>query len=160
MRNLRFALGCLVATGIVVVPFGTAVADRLPGSDHGGLAESATLLGANQVPAVTTPGSGTAQVTINPGHDELCFQITVSNLTGPPLAAHIHQGPAGTNGPIVVPFVPVPFKFSANGTAQGCVSVADPLLNEIRSDPGGFYVNVHTAMHPGGEVRGQLTMGQ
>jgi hypothetical protein len=160
MRNLRFALGCLVATGIVVGPFGTAFADRLPGSDHGGLAESATLLGANQVPAVATPGSGTAQVTINPGRDELCFQITVSDLTGPPLAAHIHQGPAGTNGPIVVPFVPDPFAFSPNGTAQGCVSVADSLLNQIRSDPGGFYVNVHTKMHPGGEVRGQLTMGQ
>jgi hypothetical protein len=102
-------------------------------------------------------------VTINPGHDELCFQITVSDLTGPPLAAHIHQGPAGTNGGIVVPFVPDPFAFSPpgspNATAQGCVSVADSLLNQIRSDPGGFYVNVHTAKNPAGEVRGQLTMG-
>jgi hypothetical protein len=159
MRNLRFALGCLVATGIVVVPFGNAFADRLPGSDHGGLAESATLLGANQAPAVATSGSGTARVTINPGHDELCFQVTVSDLTSPAIAAHIHQGPAGTNGPIVVPFVP-PFAFSTNGTSQGCVSVADSLLNKIRSDPGGFYVNVHTTMHPGGEVRGQLTMGR
>src|SRR5262245_12799476 len=118
MRNLRVALGCLVAAGIVLVPFGSAVADRLPGSDHGGLPESATLLGANQVPPVTTAGSGTAQVTINPGHDELCFQVTVSNLSGPPLAAHIHQGPAGTNGNIVVPFVP-PFAFSPTGSPTG-----------------------------------------
>jgi Cu/Zn superoxide dismutase len=164
MRNLRVILGCLVATGIVVGPFGTAFADRLPGSDHGGLPESATLLGANQVPAVTTAGSGTGQVTINPGHDELCFHITVSNLTGPPLAAHIHKGSAGTNGGIVVPFVPAVTTFSppdsVSATAQGCVTVADPLLNEIRSDPAGFYINVHTALHPGGEVRGQLTMGQ
>ena len=158
MRNLRFVLGCLVLVGIVGAPIGNAFADRLPGSDHGGLAESATLLGANQVPAVPTSGSGTAEVTINPGHDELCFQVTVSNLSGPPLFAHIHRGPAGTNGPIVVPFVP-PFAFSATGTAQGCVSVADSLLNDIRSDPGGFYVNVHTAQHLAGEVRGQLTMG-
>jgi hypothetical protein len=110
-------------------------------------------------PVVDSSGSGTAQLTINPGHDELCFQITVSNLTGPPIAAHIHQGPAGTNGPVVVPFVPVPFTFS-NGTAQGCVSVADTLLNQILSDPTGFYVNVHTPMHPLGEIRGQLTKGQ
>ena len=158
MRNLRFALGCLIVTGMTVVPVGSAVADRLPASDLGGLAQSATLLGANSVPAIATPGSGTAQVTINPGHDELCFQVTVSNLSGPPLFAHIHRGPAGTNGPIVVPFVP-PFAFSATGTAQGCVSVADSLLNDIRSDPGGFYVNVHTAQHLGGVVRGQLTMG-
>ena len=162
MRNLRFALGCLIVTGMTVVPVGSAVADRLPASDHGGLAQSATLLGANSVPAVATSGSGTAQVTINPGHDELCFQVSVSNLTTPAFATHIHRGPAGTNGPIVVPFVP-PFAFSTNGTSQttqGCVSVADALLNEIRSDPGGFYVNVHTPTHPGGEVRGQLTMGQ
>jgi hypothetical protein len=158
MRKLRFAFGCLIATGMAVVPFGSAVADRLPGSDLGGLPESATLLAANQVPPVATGGSGTAQVTINPGHDELCFVVTVSHLSGPPLAAHIHKGPAGTNGPIVVPFVP-PFAFS-NGTAKGCVTVADSLLNDIRSDPAGFYVNVHTAMHLGGEVRGQLTKGQ
>ena len=157
MRGLRFVLGCAVAV-VVALPVGTAVADRLPGSDHGGLPESATLLGANQVPPVATAGSGTAQITINPGHDEICFTVTVSDLTGPALAAHIHRGPAGTNGPIVVPFVP-PFAFSATGTAQGCVSVADSLLNNIRSDPGGFYVNVHTAQHLGGEVRGQLTTG-
>jgi hypothetical protein len=157
MRGLRFVLGCAVAV-VVALPVGTAVADRLPGSDHGGLPESATLLGANQVPPVATAGSGTAQITINPGHDEICFTVTVSHLTGPALAAHIHRGSAGTNGPIVVPFVP-PFAFSATGTAQGCVSVADSLLNDIRSDPGGFYVNVHTAQHLGGEVRGQLTMG-
>ena len=158
MRGLRFALGCAVATTVAAVLVGPAVADRLPGSDQGGLPQSATLVGANQVPPVATAGSGTAHITINSGHDELCFQVTVSNLSGPPLFAHLHRGPAGTNGPIVVPFVP-PFAFSATGTAQGCVSVADSLLNDIRSDPGGFYVNVHTAQHLGGEVRGQLTTG-
>jgi hypothetical protein len=99
MRGRRFALGCAVAISVVALPVGTAVGDRLPGSDHGGLPASATLLGANQVPPVATAGSGTAQITINPGHDELCFQVTVSNLTGRALAAHIHRGPAGTNGP-------------------------------------------------------------
>jgi hypothetical protein len=158
MRKLHFAFGCLVATGMALVPFDNAFADRLPGSDHGGLAESAVLVGANQVPPVATAGSGTAQVTINPGHDELCFVVAVSGLTGPAVAAHIHHGPAGVNGPIVVPFDP-PFAFT-NGTLQGCVSVADSLLNEIRSDPGAFYVNVHTPLHLGGEVRGQLVAGQ
>src|SRR5262249_28452621 len=156
MRNLRIVLGCLVSIGMVVVPTANAVADRLPGSDHGGIRESATLLGANQVPPVATAGSGTAMVTINPGHDEVCFRITVSGLSGPPIGAHIHEGLSGTNGNIVVPFVG-PFAFSADGTAQGCVSVDASLLNQIRSDPGGFYVNVHTHDHQAGEVRGQLT---
>jgi hypothetical protein len=75
-------------------------------------------------------------------------------MSSPVIAAHIHRGAAGTNGPIVVPFVA-----PTTGMSQGCVSVADALLNEIRSDPGGFYVNVLTTAHPGGEIRGQLTRG-
>jgi hypothetical protein len=115
--------------------------------------ESAVLLAANQVPPVHTAGSGTAQITINPGHDELCFHVTVTNLSGPVLASHIHEGAAGTNGPIVIPFP------GATGKTDfaGCVTVADKLLNQVRSDPSGFYVNVHTPAHLGGEVRGQLS---
>jgi Cu/Zn superoxide dismutase len=127
----------VAVTGMVVVPFGTAVAERLPGSDHGGLAESATLLASNT--PLDLPGSGTAQITINPGQDEVCFHITVSNLTGQAIAAHIHK----------------------NGSTQGCVTVMDrSLLNQIISDPAGFYVNVHTFQHQSGEIRGQLTKGQ
>ena len=59
MRGLRFALGCAVATTVAAVLVGPAVADRLPGSDQGGLPQSATLVGANQVPPVATAGSGT-----------------------------------------------------------------------------------------------------
>jgi hypothetical protein len=145
-------LGGVAVIGLALVPVGTAVADRLPGSDHGGMPESAALLAANQVPPVDTAGSGTAQITINPGHDELCFHVTVTNLSSPVIASHIHQGAAGTNGPIVIPFP------GASGNEfAGCVTVADTLLNQVRSDPSGFYVNVHTTAHPGGEVRGQLS---
>src|SRR5712691_4667698 len=134
MRAIRFAVGCAAAVGMALVPLGTAVADRLPGSDHGGLPESATLLGANQVPPVSSPGSGAAQITLNFGHDELCYHVTVTNLSSPVIAAHIHQGLAGTNGPIVIPFAA-----PTTGESEGCVTVADLLLNELRSDPSGFY---------------------
>jgi CHRD domain len=155
MRAMRFVVGCAVAVGMATIPLGTAVADRLPGSDHGGFPESTTLLGANQVPPVTTPGSGTAEITINLGHDELCYHVTVSGLTTPVLASHIHHGTAGTNGPVVIPF---PNAAGSNNFA-GCVTVDDTLLNQVRSDPSDFYVNVHTTKNPGGEVRGQLGAG-
>jgi hypothetical protein len=96
------------------------------------------------------PRGVVAQVRRNPTR-----RVTVSDMSSPVIAAHIHRGAAGTNGPIVVPFVA-----PTTGMSQGCVSVADALLNEIRSDPGGFYVNVHTTAHPGGEIRGKLTRDQ
>jgi hypothetical protein len=132
----------------------TAGAERLPGSDHGGLPESAALTGANQVPPVATSGSGTAKVTLNPGQDEVCFRLSVSDLSSTAIAAHIHRGSAVVNGPIVVGLAaPV------NGSSEGCRSVSHSLLNQLRSDPSGFYVNVHTTKFPAGEIRGQLSKG-
>jgi hypothetical protein len=154
MHLHRVALACVAMASIVFAWAGGAFADRLPGSDLGGLPESATLSGANQVPPVTTAGTGTANITLNPGHDELCYHVTVSSLSSPVIAAHIHMGPAGTNGPIVIPFAA-----PTTGTSEGCVTISDTLMTELRSDPSGFYVNVHTTAHPGGEVRGQLVGG-
>jgi hypothetical protein len=55
---VRFALGCVVTMGVLIWPLGSAVADRLPGSDHGGLPESDALVGVNQVPPLVTAGFG------------------------------------------------------------------------------------------------------
>ena len=77
-------------------------------------------------------------------------KISVTDLTSPVILAHIHQGAAGTNGPVVVDFMePV------NGLT-GCVHTDASLIKQIRQDPAGFYVNVHTTTFPAGEVRGQL----
>jgi hypothetical protein len=154
MNLRRIVVACVAMATMPVLSAGGAAADRLPGSELGGLPESTTLLGANQVPPVASPGSGTARITLNPGHDELCYQVTVANLSSPVIAAHIHEGPAGTNAPIVIPFVA-----PTTGSSEGCVTISDTLMNGLREDPAGFYVNVHTTAHPGGEVRGQLGRG-
>jgi hypothetical protein len=143
LASVLFAVGSLGATG----PVGATLASA---ASHGGRPLDATLLPGNQVPPTASSGSGTALVTLNQGQGEVCWDISVSELTSSVILAHIHQGAAGTNGPIVVDFMePV------NGL-NGCVHADAALIAEIRTHPADFYVNVHTTMFPAGEVRGQL----
>lgn len=119
---------------------------------QGGRPLSATLSGANEVPPADPDGSGEAFITLNQGEREVCFQLIVSDIA-PATAAHIHEAPAGVNGPIVVPLTP-----PTSGSSSGCVSGVDrDLIKDIRQNPSGFYVNVHNAEFPGGAVRGQLS---
>jgi hypothetical protein len=98
-------------------------------------------------------GFGAANV-IFAGAGQICFGITVFNLSAP-TAAHIHEAEAGSNGPIVVTLT-APAAGSP-GTSSGCVTgVASALMSRIRNTPGNFYVNVHTGQFPGGAIRGQL----
>ena len=65
--------------------------------------------------------------------------------------AHIHKGPAGVAGPVVVPL-----NAPENGFSKGCASVAAETINAILASPAEYYVNVHTTAHPAGAIRGQL----
>jgi len=144
-----FITSLLIIVGVLGVA-GTAYATRATEATHGGKPLHATLLPQNQVPPTASNGSGTALVTLNQGQGEVCWDIAVSNLTSPVILAHIHHGAAGTNGPVVVDFMePV------NGL-NGCVHADAALIKAIRQNPADYYVNVHTTMFPGGEVRGQL----
>jgi hypothetical protein len=98
------------------------------------------------------PGSdlrGTAEVTINLGTSILCWDLEYTT-TEQVTAAHIHEGAAGVNGPIVFGFF--------NTINEGCRSGAPALLAKIAAHPGNYYVNVHTIKHAGGASRGQLTI--
>lgn len=109
--------------------------------------------GAQEVPPNTSPATGTAVFTRTaPG--ELSYTYDYGNLIAGVNGAHIHQAPPGMNGSIVIPLTINP------GTHSGSVSdtaQADPaLLDEICTNPGAFYINIHTDAFPGGEIRGQL----
>jgi hypothetical protein len=111
----------------------------------------ATLDGTQEVPAVATAGSGTAHFDLDPASRVLRWSVTYSGLSGPVTAAHVH-GPAGPghNAGVLIPFT---------GSLQ-----ASPITGEARITPeqhtqlssGQWYVNLHSARHPGGEIRGQI----
>lgn len=150
----------LFATLSLALAVGLLAAALLAGSaaaDHGGIQLSATLTGAAEVPPGDPDGTGSATIVLNHGQGTVCFQLTVASITLPASAAHIHVGPVGAAGPIVVPLAPP----GADGTSSGCVAVTNPpgvdLIQAIAQHPGLFYVNVHTSDFPAGAVRGQLT---
>jgi hypothetical protein len=115
-----------------------------------GIRLHANLLGTNEVPPGDPDGSGTAHVAVNPVLDRICTDLEVREI-GVVTAAHIHRGAAGVNGPPVITL-----DAPDNSDSEECDMVADALLEEIAANPQGFYVNVHTAQHPNGAIRGQL----
>ena len=106
------------------------------------------LSGAQEVPPVSTQAS--ANGTISVGAD-LSISGSVSTTGVEGTMAHIHKAPAGQNGPVVVPMVK---------TADNIWSIpAGTKLTEAQFQDlkdGNLYINVHSAAHKGGEVRGQL----
>jgi len=95
---------------------------------------------------------GTAVLRIRKDAGLVCYRLHAENVTLPTVAAHIHRGAAGVNGPVVVPFTAP----GANGNSSGCATAGASLINEILGNLPGFYINVHTKEHPAGAIRAQL----
>lgn len=126
---------------------------------------TSSLKGRNEVPVVDSKAAGEAIVRISKDENSIYFKLIVSNMDNV-VAAHFHMAPEGVNGPVVA------FLFSGaasglqNGIlSEGVITAADligplagmdlnSLIQRIRS--GNIYVNVHTVVNPGGEIRGQL----
>jgi CHRD domain-containing protein len=119
----------------------------------------AALSGTSEVPGPgDEDGSGAAEVTINVKKQRVCFFIVVLDTALPATAAHIHEGEADVAGDVLVTLgPPVEIAGTGIGLAQGCVgNQPKALLRAIKSDPAGYYVNVHNEDFPDGAVRGQL----
>jgi hypothetical protein len=115
------------------------------------IALTATLSGANEVPPVTSPGNGDAQVTVDTATREMRWEVRVEGLSAPLSAAHFH-GPSTTaqNGGIVVPIA----KKGDVSPFVGSATLDDEQLADLLD--GRWYVNIHTPNHPPGEIRGQV----
>lgn len=121
-------------------------------ADDGGRPFATTLTGAAEAPGPGDPdGSGTVVLRLNPGQEEICYELSVSNIA-PATAAHIHVAPVGVPGPVVVPLVA-----PTSGSSSACATVDRDLVKAIIQNPELYYVNVHNAEFPAGAVRGQLS---
>jgi hypothetical protein len=108
-----------------------------------------TLSGAQEVPPVTTSGSGSGTITVSEDKS-VSGSVKITGFTA--TAAHIHTGAAGKNGPVIIPLTK-----SSDGSTWSVpagAKLTDAQYNEYKA--GNLYVNVHSAAFKGGEVRGEL----
>jgi hypothetical protein len=106
------------------------------------------LSGDQEVPPVKTAASGDATVVISP---DKSVSGTIKTTGFVATAAHIHEGPAGKNGPVIIPFAK-----GADDTwsiAPGA-KLTDAQYASYKA--GNLYVNVHSAANKGGEIRAQI----
>jgi hypothetical protein len=110
----------------------------------------AYLSGSNSVPPVISSGSGFGFGTYDDVTNQLDWNVSWSGLSGPAVAAHFHEAPPGANGPVKVPFLDL-------SNPNIGMAILDEAL-EASFLSGNFYINVHTPLHPGGEIRGQVSV--
>ncbi len=142
----RFALSTLAVTAALA--FGGC---SMMGMSHDKMMAgnmTVPLSASNEVPPNSSSGSGTAKVTLD--GNVLKWNVSYSGTTGPVTAGHFH-GPAqpGANAGVVVPFAG-PLASPIIGSATLTPAQVDQLK------AGMWYINLHTAAHPGGELRGQV----
>lgn len=178
MRRFSLVLAAVIATAASV----GATSPALAHGDHDGHADmvmahassgnsiktpargpsasfTATLTGAQEVPVQGGPAvgdpDGFAQALVQVKGDRVTFALKWQGI-GAPTLGHIHQGKTGVNGDVKVPLFTTPMPDTVDA-ASGQVSVTDAALaQQIRTQPDGFYVNLHSKDFPGGAVRGQL----
>lgn len=142
MRRVRvLAIGLLGVTSWLGMPAAHATMTTVKGD----------MQGSEEVPGPGDPdGKGTAVITLDDAKNQACYEFKYENLD-PVTAAHVHVGAKGVAGPPAIDFKP-----DQHGD-KGCVPVDPTTLKNVRDNPSGYYVNLHTAKYPSGAIRGQLT---
>ena len=106
------------------------------------------LSGSQEIPPVTTAASGTATITVN-ADKALTGNATIAGMAV--TVAHIHEGAAGTNGPIIIPLV----KTADNvWSLPPGARLSDAQYQSYKA--GNLYFNIHSEAHRSGEIRGQI----
>jgi hypothetical protein len=107
----------------------------------------ATMNGASESTPNSSTATGTATLIFNT--TTKIFTITVTHTIAAPTNGHIHKGAIGVSGAPVFPFSSFTSPISYTSVALDATQEAD-LNAEL------YYVNIHSAAFPGGEIRGQL----
>jgi hypothetical protein len=143
-RTLRRSL-CIGAGSLALLLAGCG---SMPSWMGGGQAVHVDLGGSQEVPPVNVDGTGTGAITVA-SDGAVSGSITTTGVAG--VAAHIHMGAIGSNGPVIIPLLKTaPDTWSV---PKGAKLTAAQMAAYKKGD---LYVNVHTAAHRGGEVRSQI----
>lgn len=144
-RRVIVVAACL--TILTILGLGAAPSRSAP------MSFKVALTGAQQVPPVDTKATGTAELTYDPATMLLTWNVSYSGLSGPATMGHFH-GPAtaGNNAPPVIWLAPkgAAIESPVKGQATLTAEQAQQFM------AGDWYINVHTAANPKGEIRGQV----
>jgi hypothetical protein len=168
----------VLAAFVVLGLAATAIAVAA-GHDHGGFKGNqqgeqftAHLIGYNEVPSLNSPAH--ADLTLTVGNGQLTWSLTYADFVNQPAVAHVHVGQPGVSGGVSFffcggPKPPCPSSASGPVTITGTTLPADvigptaqgfaagDLTSVVKAIEAGFtYANMHTAVFPAGEIRGQL----
>ena len=138
---------------VTLAALGTMLVIGAVSANHFGTFQTG-LLGAEEVPGPGDPnGRGIASLDVyNAGL--VCYELKVQAIEAP-TAAHIHEAPAGTAGPVVVD-LRIDLATRQGNRLTYCANAAEDVAADIRANPTEYYVNVHNATYPAGAIRGQL----
>lgn len=129
---------------VLVLAVGVVLAGSVSSQTH----FIAVIDAVQEVPPSGSPGTGLGCFTLN-ADNTLDYQVSYNNLLAPEIAAHIHgPAPIGVNAGVQFPF---PLGTPKIGTVGPLTAV-----QAIDLSSGLYYVNIHTSLFPGGEIRGQI----
>ena len=116
----------------------------------------AILSGDHEVPANDSKARGVAHVRYNFLEDTVDVTVLIANFTNTLTDSHIHQAPVGVNGPVVVGLGGASVYRQRGKTYYGRFEDLPYGGDLLQLLDGGAYINVHSDVLPGGEIRGQL----
>jgi CHRD domain len=111
-------------------------------------AQDLKLTGDQEVPPNTSTAVGTGSIRIDAAGN-VSGSVAAPGMAG--MAAHIHVGAAGVNGPVIIPLTG---SAGDTWTVPAGAKLTDEQMAAYKA--GNLYVNIHTAEHKGGEIRTQL----
>ena len=139
-------LGKIFAVSVLFVAF-SSCDDSTESNVQAMTGFTAALNGASEVPTNASLATGSATMLLNENQGKFNISVNYSGIT--PTAAHIHKGAEGVSGPAIFPF-----EITESPLVLTNVTLTPAQETDLKN--GLYYINIHSAEYPDGEIRGQL----
>ncbi|HYW51840.1 MAG TPA: CHRD domain-containing protein [Gemmatimonadaceae bacterium] len=118
------------------------------------------LNGAQEAPTPrVTPAFGNGTVLLNAARTQITINLSFQGLLAPITIAHIHNGPVGVSGPVIIDirdFITTAPDLRSGSIMNAVINVTPEQANILLAGNG--YFNIHTTQFPAGEIRGQINV--